>query len=39
MFAKGKPDYEYEEKGVNYRVYYLEDKVVIKAKQGDFMVI
>jgi hypothetical protein len=39
MLVKRKPDYEYDENGVNFRIYYREDKVIVKAKHGEHMVI
>lgn len=39
MIIKGKPDYEFDEKGINFRLYYREEKVIVKAKQGEYMVI
>jgi hypothetical protein len=37
MIVKGKTDYEFEEDRINFRIYYREDKVIVKAKQGNYM--
>jgi hypothetical protein len=39
MIIKEKPDREFNKKGINFRIYYRENKVIVKAKQDYYMVI
>lgn len=39
MIIRSKPDYQFNEGDINFRVFYIEKKVVVKAKCLPHMVI